>query len=266
LTNNHVVDGATKITVTVVSTGKTYTANVVGTDPTEDVAVLQLVGASGLQTANYGDSSGVAVGDTVTGVGNAEGAGGTPSAAAGKVTALNQPITATDDSGANAESLTGLIETNAAIEPGDSGGPLYDSVGKIIGMDTAAETNGQQTTAAYAITIDHALDIARQIESATASTSTVHLGLPAFLGVSVVTANGSGAGVEQVVTGGPAAKAGIVAGDVITKVGGTTIASTAQLEPALAQYKAGQSVTITWTDTSGQSHHATATLIAGPAD
>ncbi|MGH8961229.1 MAG: S1C family serine protease [Jatrophihabitantaceae bacterium] len=269
LTNNHVVDGATKITVTIVSSGKTYTATVVGTDPTQDVAVLQLSGASGLQTANFGDSNGVTVGAAVTGVGNAGGAGGTPTAAAGKVTALDRPITASDESGANSERLTGLIETDAQIEPGDSGGPLYDAAGKIIGMDTAAQTNGQQTTAGYAITIDHALSVAQQIESATASTNTIHLGLPAFLGVSVVTASGSsvtGAGVEQVVSGGPAAKAGILAGDVITGVDGKAIASATQLEPALTAHRPGQSVTINWTDTSGHSHHAQVTLATGPAD
>ncbi|MEO8889136.1 MAG: trypsin-like peptidase domain-containing protein, partial [Jatrophihabitantaceae bacterium] len=266
LTNNHVVDGATKITVTVVATGKRYSAKVVGTDPTQDVAVIQLAGASGLPTANYGNSSGVAVGDSVTGVGNAEGAGGTPSSATGKVTALNQPITATDDSGANAESLTGLIETSAQIAPGDSGGPLYNSSGKIIGMDTAAQTSGQTTTAAYAITIDHALAVAQQIEAATTSTSTIHVGLPSFLGVSVQDTNGQGAGVVQVVTGAPAAKGGIVAGDVITKVGGRSITASAQLKPALAAYQPGRSVTIGWTDSSGQSHQASVTLIVGPAD
>lgn len=267
LTNNHVVDGATKITVTVVATGRAYAANVVGTDPTQDVAVLQLVGASGLQTANYGNSGAVAVGDSVTGVGNALGAGGTPSATTGTVAALDQSITATDEGGANAENLTGLIETDAQIQPGDSGGPLYDAAGKIVGMDTAAQTNGRQTSAGYAITINHALDVAQQIESASASSSTIHLGLPAFLGVSVADVPGiGGAGVEQVVSGGPAAQAGIVPGDVITAVGSTSIDSIAQLEPALAAHRPGQSVTITFTDTSGQSHRADVTLVSGPAD
>ena len=97
LTNNHVVNGATSITVTVASTGKSYRADVVGTDPTDDVAVIQLRNASGLTTAKVGDSSGVKVGDAVVGVGNAGGTG-TLRASAGAVTALNQSITATDES------------------------------------------------------------------------------------------------------------------------------------------------------------------------
>jgi S1-C subfamily serine protease len=268
LTNNHVVAGATSITVTVVSTGTTYKATVVGTDPTEDVAVLQLTGASGLHTANYANSSDVAVGARVTGVGNAGGAGGTPSAATGVVTALDQSITATDENGDNPEQLTGLIETDAPIQAGDSGGPLYDSSGQIVGMDTAASTTGggQQTAAGYAIEIDHALQVADEIESATSSTSTINIGSPAFLGVSVVAADVQGAAVAQVVQGGPADSAGVAAGDVITAVGGTAITTGDQLKTALAHYSPGQSVTITWTNTVGQSQHATVTLATGPID
>ena len=140
LTNNHVIDGATSIKVTVVSTGASYTAKVVGTDPSDDVAVLQLQGASGLQTAKIGNSSGVNVGDAVTAVGNAGGVGGTPSAAKGSVVALNQTLTASNENGSNAETLTGMIEINAAVVAGDSGGPLYDSHDDVVGMDTAASS------------------------------------------------------------------------------------------------------------------------------
>jgi hypothetical protein len=181
LTNNHVVRGATSITVTVVSTGKTYKASVVGTDPSEDVAVLQLTDASGLQTAHISSSS-VSVGDSVTAVGNAGGTGGTPSAAPGQVTALDQTITATDDNGSNAEQLHGLIETDANVQAGDSGGPLYNDNNQVVGMDTAAGSSGPFQTAAtqaYAIPIGTALKIADQIESGQAS-STIHIGNPAF--------------------------------------------------------------------------------------
>ena len=192
LTNNHVIDGATSISVTVVSTGASYTATVVGDDPTQDVAVLQLQNASGLKTAKLGDSNGVSVGEAVTGVGNAGGVGGTPSAAAGTVTALNQPITASDESGQNVQHLTGMIETNAGIQAGDSGGPLYDSK-ELIGMDSAASAGAAGTTA-YAIPIDHAEQIAEQIASGKAS-DTVHLGYPAFLGISIADASVQGAAV-----------------------------------------------------------------------
>jgi S1-C subfamily serine protease len=263
LTNNHVVNGATSISVTVVSTGRTYTAAVVGTDPTDDVAVIQLQNASGLQTANLGNSGTVSVGNSVTGVGNAGGVGGTPSAAAGTVTAVDQTITASDGNGQDAETLHGLIQTNAAIQAGDSGGPLYDSSGHVIGMDTAASSSGISNTA-YAIPINNAVSIAQRIETGV-ETSTIHIGLPGFLGVSVADTS-SGAAISSVVTGGPAAKAGLAAGDVITAVDGTSIADAAALHTALAGKNPGQTVTLTWTDSLGQSQHSTVTLGTGPAD
>ncbi len=135
LTNNHVVEGATKITVTDIGNGKTYPATVVGYDTTGDVAVL-LAGASGLQTATTGDSSKVTVGQAVVGIGNAGGRGGTPSHAGGSVTGLNKSITAGGETDSAPEQLTGLIETNA--DPtGRPGGLLVDTTGAVIGMDTA---------------------------------------------------------------------------------------------------------------------------------
>ena len=138
LTNNHVIDGATSISVTDIGNHKTYTASVVGYDRTKDIAVLQLHNASGLQTATLGNSSNASVGEDVVGVGNAGGTGGTPSAAGGTVTALNQSITASDDGDGTSEQLSGLIETNADIQPGDSGGALVDTSGDVLGIDTAA--------------------------------------------------------------------------------------------------------------------------------
>src|SRR5947207_5305073 len=190
LTNNHVIRGATSIKVTDVGNGRTYTAKVVGYDASRDVAVIQLQNASGLTTANLGDSSGVQTGDAVTALGNAGGKGGTPSVATGAVTALNQSITASDEgSGANSEQLTGLIETNADIQPGDSGGALVNSFGQVVGMNTAASSgtqfqsqSGQPAEQAYAIPIDNAETIARQIEAGQGS-STVHIGATAFLGI-----------------------------------------------------------------------------------
>jgi S1-C subfamily serine protease len=204
LTNNHVVEGATTIKVTDIGNGKTYTATVVGFDRTQDVAVIQLQGASGLKTDSLGDSSKVVKGDAVVGIGNAGGAGGTPSAAAGTVTGLNQSITASDDSSGASEQLTGLIQTDANIQSGDSGGSLVNSSGQVIGIDTAASSGfqfsggfgqgdqgqdgqgsqGQTGHQGFAIPINHAITIAHQIVAGTAS-STVHIGQTAFLGVSV---------------------------------------------------------------------------------
>lgn len=145
LTNHHVIEGATKITATDVGNGKTYEATVVGYDESHDIAVLKLKNASGLQTVKTGDSDKVAVGDQVVGVGNAGGDGGQPSYAAGKVTGLNQSITASDASGTDPEHLTGMIETDANIQSGDSGGPLVNAAGEVIGVDTAASAANSQS-------------------------------------------------------------------------------------------------------------------------
>ena len=141
LTNNHVIRGSTRITATVVATGKTYQAQVVGYDVTGDIALIQLQQASGLTTEPIGNSSAAKAGDAVVALGNAEGQGKI-TAAAGHVTALNATITASDEAGStSAETLHGMIQTNADIQPGDSGGPLASSAG-VIGMDTAGNAPG----------------------------------------------------------------------------------------------------------------------------
>lgn len=271
LTNNHVVDGATTITVTVLSTGRSYAATVVGTSPTNDLAVLHLRGASGLTAAPMGTSSSVAVGDAVTGVGNAGNDPGT-SAASGTVTALDQQVTASDGDGTS-ETVTGLIRTSAPIQSGDSGGPLLDSAGKVVGIDTAAETSGYggQTVAGYAIPVDHALDVAAAILSGT-DDATYHQGLPAFLGVqtggATAYAGSTAAGVPVVgvVSGSAAERAGLQAGDTITRVSGTAVSSQTGLTGVLARRSPGDRVVVAWVDSSGAAHHATVTLGSGPAD
>ncbi len=209
LTNNHVIDGATSISVTDVGSQKTYTASVVGYDRTKDIAVLQLHNASGLQTASIGNSSNVSVGQQVVGIGNAGGTGGTPSAAGGTVTALNQSITASDEGDGTSEQLAGLIETNADIQPGDSGGSLVNTSGQVIGVDTAASAgysfqyNGQAAgNQGFAIPINTALSIAHTIEAGSAS-ATVHIGETAFLGVDInPSGSSSGSGGEGNFGGG----------------------------------------------------------------
>jgi len=247
---------------------------VVGTDATDDIAVLQLSGASDLAVANFATAA-VAVGDAVTGVGNARGAGGTPAASPGTVTAINQTITTEADGVAASETLTGLIETNADIRSGDSGGPLFNAGDQVVGIDTAALQGGYRT-AGYAIPISTALSIAQQIESGNASANIV-IGYPAFLGVQVSSTATSGrsrytqpstvggALISGVVSGGPAAAAGLTTGDAITAVDGTTIDSPSALTETLAGDAPGQTVTITWTDSSGASQTASVTLINGPA-
>ena len=259
LTNNHVIKGATAINVTVVVTGKVYTAGVVGYSATQDIAVLQLVGASGLDTVSISTALPV-LGAGVTGVGNAGGVGGVPGAAPGKVVAVNQSITAADDNGASAEQLIGLIQTDAPIAAGDSGGPLFDSSDAVIGMDTAASTKG--ATQAFAIPMKRALEVAVQIESGKAS-DIVHIGATGYLGVQVT--DQAGALVAGVVDGSPAAKAGLVAGDVIISVDGHLVASATVLTQDMSALGAGASARIGWTDAAGVKHSASITLAAGPA-
>jgi S1-C subfamily serine protease len=265
LTNNHVIDGATSISVTVISSGRTYTADVVGTDATSDIAVLRLEGATGLTTAPLDSTSTVAVSDAVTAVGNAGGTGSL-SAAAGSVTAVDQTITAAGESGSDPETLHGLIETDADVVSGDSGGPLYDTDGEVIGIDTAASSGSAQVTG-YAIPIATALGIVTQIESGV-ETDQITIGYPAFLGVAIAQATGAadGATISGVVAGTPAESIGLVAGDTITTVNGTAITSGSQLSSLLGAHEPGDSVTIGWTDSAGAAQTATVALIEGAAD
>ena len=183
LTNNHVIDDSTKITATVAATGRTYPATVVGYDKTGDIALIQLQNASGLTTVPIGNSSSVKVGNAVVALGNAEGRGSI-AATAGEVTGLNQTITASEEGSSSAsETLNGMIQTDADIVPGDSGGPLASSTG-VIGMDTAGNdvSDQQQASAGFAIPINTALSVARQIAGGQAS-STITIGYPAFVGI-----------------------------------------------------------------------------------
>ena len=268
LTNNHVIEGAASVTAQIDGRGPQYTATVIGDDPVNDVALLQMQGVSNLATVTTADSSTLHVGDTVTAVGNALGQGGTPAASAGTVTGLGETITVSNDMGGT-ETLANLIEMNAPIQQGDSGGPLLNSDGKVVGMDTAAEVSGrrQSSSAGYAIPINDALAIVRQIQHGGGGSSTVQTGNPPIIGVDVTdTSTGSGAGVpvSGVQPGSPADQAGITAGDLITRIDGTQVTSAAQLRTAIRVHKVGDSLTVTWTDSSGQSHSASLTLIAGP--
>jgi S1-C subfamily serine protease len=261
LTNNHVINGATSIRVVVPGTGHSYAATVVGYSKTKDVAVIQLKNASNLKTISVGRS--VTVGQSVTGLGNAGGTGRL-TRVNGKVTAVGRSIVASDETG-NSERLVGLIETNAPLVAGDSGGPLLDTSGNVVGMDTAASSGFSfvsQASVGFAIPIAKALSLAQQIEAGQSS-STVHIGPTAFLGVSVQTTSG-GAGIAAVVRGGPADTAGLVEGDVITAVNGTQITSSKQIQTLVLLKKPGDKLRIAYTDQYGNSSVVTATLGSGP--
>jgi S1-C subfamily serine protease len=304
LTNNHVIEHATKITARSASTGTTYTATVVGYDKTGDIALIQLRNASGLTAAPLGNSSSVKIGDSVVALGNAEGQGSI-TAKPGRVTGLGQTVTASEDGGATAsETLHGMIQTNADIVPGDSGGPLASSAG-VVGMDTAGNDGStQQASTGFAIPINTALSVARQIAAGHAS-STITIGYPPFAGL--FTASGSdsspqaqaqqqgggfsggigntprcytsnsglsapssiaparaGALVVGSICGSPAAAAGITGGAVITAVNGQAVGSPDDLTGILSRFHPGDTVSVTWVSPSGQQTTSRLHLAAGP--
>ncbi|WP_181274101.1 S1C family serine protease [Brevibacterium oceani] len=298
LTNNHVIADSTKIAVTVATTGKTYEASVVGSDSSKDVAVLKLKDASNLQTATIDDDD-VQVGDDITAVGNSEG-GGQLQAADGSVTDLGASVTTTAQGTEDSETLNDMIQVQADIVSGDSGGALLDDEGEVVGMNTAASSGTAQVTG-YAIPIETALTTAESIVAGE-QTSTNTLGYPAFLGIGVGqsdqqsqsgqsgqssqggqgsqsgqgSANGQygqsgassqteGAVVAGVYEDTPAAEAGLSAGDTITKIGSAQITDGTALSEAIAEHKPGDKVSLTWTDADGQSHTAKVTLTEGPA-
>ena len=189
LTNNHVIDGATSVVVTLVGSRAVYQARVVGYDQTDDVALLQLSGAAGLTSVTFGNSGQVSLGTQVLALGNAGGRGGvTP--ARGVIDGLNRSVQASDEGSDTTEHLYHMLQTNAGIQQGDSGGVLVNNAGQVIGMITAADTGAGPAagTIGFAIPIDSALAIARQIAAGQAS-STVYIGTPGFLGVVLAQSN-----------------------------------------------------------------------------
>lgn len=262
LTNNHVIAGATTITVTVPATKKTYTANVLGYDVSDDVALIQLQGATNLATASFGKSAKLKIGQATRAVGNAEG-GGKLIQTTGKVSALNQTIQIQDDNG-NLRTLTSLIKTSAHLVPGDSGGPLLNASNQVIGMDAAGSTDSEVNTSSpgYAIAIDKVRAIGKQIEGQTAS-ALVHIGDTAFIGIDIQDTQ-SGLVVADIVAGTPAEQAGLQQGDEITSLDGTPIATSDDLRTALFSHHPGDTVTLGYTDTTGAAQTASITLASGP--
>ena len=265
LTNNHVVEGATQITVSSIANGQSYPASVIGYDRKHDIALVQLPGAGGLPTAPLGTSSQITVGDPVTAIGNANGQG--LSRSQGSVTALNQSIVAADDL-ASAEQLDGLIEVSANLIPGDSGGPLVNSSGQVIGIDTAGSgkyrlSHNGGGADGFAIPIGTALSIASQIQSG-ASSGSVHVGPSAMLGVGVKNLARGGVPVAQVLRGSPADLVGIAPSDVITGFAGSAVTSGTTLTDLLDQHYPGNNVPVSWIDRSGQRYTANVTLAPGP--
>lgn len=226
--------------------------------------MLQLAHASNLKAMPLGSSAALRVGQRVTALGNAGGAGGRPSAAAGTITSLHRSIVAQDDQG-NSEQLANLIETDAPVRPGDWGGPLVNEAGRAIGIVTAGSSSFrfQSGGLGYAIPINKARALARTIAAGGVAPS-IHLGPTAFLGVSVAGASGGGAQIVGVVPGSAAETAGLAAGDVVTSLGGVSIGSTSDLSAEVLRLTPGTSVEIDWIDQTGATQTAQITPASGP--
>jgi len=300
LTNNHVIDGSTVVTAQVDGSGKTYPVTVLGTDATDDVALLKLNGG-GFRTVTLGNSRAINVGDQVVAIGNALALPGSETVTNGIISATNRSVSVDDPSTGLTENLKGLFQTSAPINPGNSGGPLVDSAGQVIGMNTAQASSTSSGDSAsnvgFAIPIDRAMGIAQQIQAGRA-TATVHIGPHPVMGVEVTTvacaegqdncvALGStspfgatpffgapsagytapvdqGAVVSEVLQGYPAQAAGLAVGDVITSFNRTTVTSPTDLSDQLSHLKVGSKVTVGWVTNSGSRESTTVTLAAGP--
>lgn len=286
LTNTHVIAGATEVRVTVGRPGVTYIAEVVGSDAHRDVAVLQ-IDAEDLVTVRVDQDENLAPGDSVTVVGNARGADNLV-AAAGMVTATDRTITTRAQGSTVGRELDGLIEVDAEVVAGDSGGAVLDADGELVGMTTAASV-GDEDVRGYAIPVGDVLDIAAQVLSGDES-GTVSIGYPAFLGVQLVLgptdgptgglADGTrvgtpwgttfgtvrGAAVAGVLPGTPAEHAGLVTGDVVTSFDGNDVGSADELSARIDEHEPGDRVRIGWVSrATGTARTATVTLVEGPA-
>ena len=236
LTNAHVVEGATTVKVTLAGESQARSAEIVGTDPGADLALLTIPGAKGLATAELGKSSDVAVGDDVVAIGNALALRGGPTVTRGIVSALDRSL---DAEGGN--TITGLIQTDASISSGNSGGPLVNAAGQVIGINTAVASSGRGSAAeniGFAIAIDQAMPVLDRLRGKTAAVS------KGYLGVSTADPDdGSrGATVMSVASGSAAESAGIHEGDLITHVDGRAIDGAAALASAVRAHQPGDPV------------------------
>jgi putative serine protease PepD len=272
LTNAHVVSGARSVSVTLAGQSQSHQATVTSADPSADVALVQIQGVSGLPTVTLGDSGTVQVGDSVLAIGNALDLGNQPTVTEGIVSALNRSLNS------GGESLSGLLQTDAAISPGNSGGPLVNSAGQVIGMNTAVLTGSSQEPAqniGFAIAINQAKAKISQLKPGQGVTNG-GAGAPngAFLGVGVADSSsgtpgspggGAGALVEQVVPRSPASQIGLQTGDIIVAVDNKPVSNASDLASAISSHHPGDHVQVSWTR-NGARQSATATLTTSPAN
>lgn len=259
VTNHHVVEGATRVMISMHGTDESYRATVLGTDAEKDIAVLRLHGAPDVAEV-ASDDDGVAIGNAMTAVGDAGGDGGNLTAAAGTVTGLGESITVTEDDGSQS-TLAGLLELDADVISGDSGGAVLDAQGEVVGM-TVAASSGYGDIVGYAIPIQRVERVAAKVVAGEESGS-LELGYDAFLGVSLV--SGTGAPVVAGVVDGLATDAsGLTAGDTITALDGSAVSTIADLQRVIAAHQPGDVVSISWTSAEGERHQARTALSRAP--
>ncbi|MCK0176340.1 S1C family serine protease [Mycolicibacterium sp. F2034L] len=265
LTNYHVVQGADRMNATVA--GRSFPATLVGYDRGRDIAVIQLIGAGGLPVAPIGDSAALIAGEPVVALGNASGTAAPLTREVGTVTTFGRTVKAEDSLTGASDELNGLIEFAAPVRAGDSGGPVVNSAGQVVGITVAASVNYRMGPGGkgFAIPINEAIGVANQIRARIPS-DTVHIGPPALLGVGVRTAQSDTPGVviQEVLRGGPAEAAGLVDGDVLIAVDGTRLDSATALTYTLDRHYPGDVVDVTWIDRAGVQRDGKATLAPGP--
>ena len=243
LTCAHVVSGASQITVTIGDTD--YTATVVGEDDTSDVAVLK-IDATGLTPATVGDSDSLSVGDSVLAVGNPLGElGGTVTS--GIVSALNRSVTIQGTSSTNTMSL---IQMDASVSPGNSGGGLFNMNGELVGIVNAKSSDSDAEGLGFAIPVNDAVKVAQELLENGYVTGRPYLGISYYAVTDAQTAaqlgvNAYGVYIVEVVKGGPADKAGLQAGDRIVSVDGSEVATQSDLGTLMQNHKAGDTIEIT---------------------
>ena len=243
LTCAHVVDGASTITVTIGD--KDYTATLVGEDTTSDIAVIK-IDADGLTPATVGNSDSLKVGQSVMAVGNPLGElGGTVTG--GMISALNRSVTIQGSSSVNTMSL---IQMDASVSPGNSGGGLFNMNGELIGIVNAKSSSSDAEGLGFAIPINDAIKVAQELLENGYVTGRPYLGITYLAVTDAQTAsqlgvNAYGVYVVEVVKGGPAEKAGLQAGDRIVSVDGTEIASKDDLGTLMQKHAAGDTLSIT---------------------
>ena len=240
VTNAHVVDGASAVTVKI-GAGQTHTARVVGKDDSSDIALLKFdPGSQTLVPLALADSDELHVGDPTNAIGSPYGLQRTLTT--GVVSALDREIDAP-----NGFSISGVIQTDAALNPGNSGGPLLDTAGRVIGVNSQIESSGSTAggTASnsgigFAVPSNTVSSVVKQLlEDGTAD--------HAYLGVQTTDAQGGGVRVAEVVEGGPAAKAGLRAGDVLRSVDGHEVEDSSSLSTLVGEHSPGDEVTLTIT-------------------